>query len=90
MLIAPGIIAFMVCRSFDQMLVVATVVSVVACVLGTLISFHIDGATGPCIVIIQALFFVIALIYNHMTKGHPIALKVKDDSVKNAPKGKLL
>ncbi|MDW9427781.1 metal ABC transporter permease, partial [Yersinia enterocolitica] len=50
-----------------QMLVVATVVSVVACVLGTLISFHIDGATGPCIVIIQALFFVIALIYNRIS-----------------------
>lgn len=66
MLIAPGIIAFMICRSFDQMLVVATLVSVVACVLGTLISFHIDGATGPCIVIIQALFFVVALIYNHI------------------------
>ncbi|EKN6259583.1 iron/manganese ABC transporter permease subunit YfeD [Yersinia enterocolitica] len=92
MLIAPGIIAFMVCRSFDQMLVVATVVSVVACVLGTLISFHIDGATGPCIVIIQALFFVIALIYNLIkpTKGHPIALKAKDESVENAPKGNLL
>ncbi|AJW28956.1 iron ABC transporter permease [Chania multitudinisentens RB-25] len=66
MLIAPGIIAFMLCRSFDRMLVVAIVVSVFSCVLGTLISFHIDGATGPCIVIVQALIFIIALLYSHV------------------------
>lgn len=62
MLIAPGIIAFMLCRRFDRMLMVATVVSVFFCVLGTLISLHIDGATGPCIVIVQAVLFVNALL----------------------------
>ncbi|CDG48953.1 metal ABC transporter permease [Serratia symbiotica] len=66
MLIAPGIIAFMLCRSFDRMLIVATLVSVFSCVLGTLISFHIDGATGPCIVIVQAMLFVIALLYSRL------------------------
>ena len=35
MLIAPGIIAFMLCRRFDRMLMVATIVSVFSCVLGT-------------------------------------------------------
>ncbi|MNL59073.1 ABC 3 transport family protein [compost metagenome] len=35
-----------------------------SCVLGTLISFHIDGATGPCIVIVQAILFVFALLYS--------------------------
>ncbi|MCX2957499.1 metal ABC transporter permease [Serratia symbiotica] len=66
MLIAPGIIAFMLCRSFDRMLIVATLVSVFSCVLGTLISFHIDGATGPGIVIVQAMLFVIALLYSKL------------------------
>lgn len=66
MLIAPGIIAFMLCRSFDRMLIVATLVSLFSCVLGTLISFHIDGATGPCIVIVQAMLFVIALLYSKL------------------------
>ncbi|MCG8709946.1 metal ABC transporter permease [Brenneria sp. 4F2] len=69
MLIAPGIIAFMVCKRFDRMLMVATLVSVVSCVAGTIISFYIDGATGPCIVIVQALFFSIALTY-HQVKQH--------------------
>lgn len=62
MLIAPGIIASLVCHRFDFMLMIATLVSVVSCILGTLISFYIDGATGPCIVIVQALFFFILLI----------------------------
>ncbi|NIH16321.1 metal ABC transporter permease [Serratia symbiotica] len=70
MLIAPGIIAFMLCRIFDSMLIVATLVSVFSCVLGTLISFYIDGATGPCIVIVQAMLFVIALLYSKLRPLH--------------------
>lgn len=66
MLIAPGSIAFMLCRSFDRMLIVATLVSVFSCALGTLISFHIDGATDPCIVIVQAMLFVLALFYSKL------------------------
>jgi len=62
MLIAPGVIAFILCHSFDKMLIVAVLISVSSSVLGTLISFYIDGATGPCIIITQALFFIIALI----------------------------
>ncbi|RAX04217.1 MULTISPECIES: metal ABC transporter permease [unclassified Photorhabdus] len=66
MLISPGIIAFMLCRSFDRMLIVAIIASVSSCVLGTLVSFHIDGATGPCIVIVQAIFFTLALAYSQI------------------------
>ncbi|CDH34428.1 metal ABC transporter permease [Xenorhabdus bovienii] len=66
MLISPGIIAFMLCRSFDRMLIVAMIASVSSSVLGTIISFHIDGETGPCIVIIQAIFFITALIYDQI------------------------
>lgn len=70
MLIAPGIIAFMLCRSFGRMLIVATTVSVLSCLLGTLISFHIDGATGPCIVIVQAVLFIVAVLYNKLRPLH--------------------
>ncbi|MBN3159776.1 metal ABC transporter permease [Pectobacterium brasiliense] len=66
MLIAPGIIAFMVCKRFERMVLVATLVSVISCIVGTLISFYIDGATGPCIVIVQALFFTLALTYHQL------------------------
>lgn len=66
MLIAPGIVAFMVCKTFDRMLIVATCVSVFSCIAGTLISFYLDGATGPCIVLVQACFFTIALWVHQM------------------------
>ncbi len=71
MLIAPGITAFMLCRSFDRMLVVAIMISVTSCCLGILMSFYIDGATGPCIVIIQAVFFVFALFNNYCKVVQP-------------------
>ncbi|MGP1929987.1 MAG: metal ABC transporter permease, partial [Arsenophonus sp. ET-DL12-MAG3] len=35
---------------------------------GTLLSFHLDAATGPCIVLIQAIYFIIILICNYLNK----------------------
>lgn len=63
MLIAPGITAFSLCKRFEWMLVIAILVSVFSTVIGTLISFYIDGATGACIVITQAVVFMFAQIY---------------------------
>jgi manganese/iron transport system permease protein len=63
MLIAPGAIAFLVVRRFDAMLLLATAVAVGSSVLGTLISFQINAATGPAIVLIQATLFVVALLF---------------------------
>ncbi|MEC5321429.1 metal ABC transporter permease [Brenneria populi subsp. brevivirga] len=76
MLIAPGIIAFMLCKRFDRMLAAATLVSVTSCIAGTMISFYIDGATGPCIVIVQALFFAIALIYHQLKQRRRAAAQI--------------
>ena len=64
MLIAPGAIGFLTTRRFDTMLVVAVVAATVSSVLGTILSFHLDGATGPCIVVVQAGFFLVALALN--------------------------
>ncbi len=60
MLIAPGITAQLLCRRFDGLLLTAVCLSVCSCAAGTLISFHIDGATGPCIVLVQASLFGLA------------------------------
>ncbi|MEQ9860018.1 metal ABC transporter permease [Pectobacterium cacticida] len=80
MLIAPGIIAFMVCKRFELMVLVATLVSVISCVTGTLISFYIDGATGPCIVIVQALFFTVALTYHQLKQRRRVASTTVTDA----------
>lgn len=67
MLIAPGITAQMVCRRFGRMMIVATLASVFSGVFGVLISFHADVSTSACIVLIQALLFVIALLWQRFS-----------------------
>jgi len=62
MLIAPGATAYLATDRFERMLVVAIAVSVFATVSGTFISFHLDAATGACIVLIQAAVFVGVLL----------------------------
>ena len=63
MLVAPGAIAYLLTDRFERMLVIATVVAVGSSALGTLLSFHIDGATGACIVLVQASVFVAAFLF---------------------------
>jgi manganese/iron transport system permease protein len=60
MLVGPGATAFLLARSFDRMLAVAVAVAVGSSAVGTLLSFHIDGATGPTIVLVQAAVFACA------------------------------
>lgn len=62
MLIAPGAIAFLLTQRFDAMLAIAAASAIGTSIAGTLISFHIDAATGPTIVVLQACLFVIALL----------------------------
>lgn len=66
MLIAPGVIAFIFARSFKHMLLISAIISILSSIVGTILSFHLDAATGPCIVIIQACFFIPAVIYSKM------------------------
>lgn len=61
MLIAPGAIGYVLCRTFDRMLLVAFGASLFSCISGTIISFHMDVATAPLIVVIQGAIFLLAL-----------------------------
>jgi manganese/iron transport system permease protein len=63
MLIAPGATAYLVTDSFDRMLLIAVAVATGSAALGTLLSFHIDGATGACIVLVQAIVFLLAFLF---------------------------
>ncbi len=63
MLVAPGAIAYLLTDSFGRMLWIATGVAIASSALGTIVSFHIDGATGACIVLIQASVFVLAFLF---------------------------
>jgi manganese/iron transport system permease protein len=73
MLVAPGAIAYLLTNRFERMLLIAAAVAIGASVLGTLVSFHIDGATGPCIVLIQAFIFLLAFLFS--PRGGVLALR---------------
>ena len=42
---------------------IAMASGVFSSVVGTYISYHIDGSTGGCIVVLQTLLFVMAMIF---------------------------
>ena len=63
MLVAPGAIGQLMTNRFDRMLAIACIAAMGSSVIGTLVSFHIDGATGPCIVLVQAVAFLLALLF---------------------------
>ncbi|WP_070964289.1 metal ABC transporter permease [Vibrio sonorensis] len=70
LLIAPGAIAFLTVREFSNMLWVATLVNLLTMFAGVYLSFHIDSAPAPSIVLLQSVIFVCALIRRiHKTKA---------------------
>ena len=64
MLIAPGITAYLLSNRFDYMLAIAMTIAISSSVFGTILSYHIDAATGPTIILIQSIVFGIVLISN--------------------------
>jgi manganese/iron transport system permease protein len=75
MLVAPGATAYLLTRRFERMLLIAAAVAIASSVLGTLVSFHINGSTGPCIVLIQAAIFAIALLWEQLIRRRRTALE---------------
>ena len=63
MLVTPGSIAHLWTDRFDRMLVFAVVSAVCSTVLGIFISYHIGASTGGCIVLVQALVFIVSLLF---------------------------
>ncbi len=63
MLITPGATAYLLTDRFDRMLMIATASGVFSSVVGTYISYYFDGATGGCIVVLQTLLFVVAMLF---------------------------
>ena len=62
LLIAPGAIAFLLTRKFSTMLVVAVIVAEVCALLGVYLSFFIDSAPAPTIVLLMSAAFIAAFI----------------------------
>ncbi len=63
MLVTPGATAYLLSDNFDHMTLIAMASGIFSSVMGTYISYHIDGSTGGCIVVLQTLLFIIAMIF---------------------------
>lgn len=63
MLVTPGSIAHLWADRFDRMLAIAITAATCSTVVGIFISYHIDASTGGCIVLVQALVFVVSLLF---------------------------
>ncbi|MGI8602950.1 MAG: metal ABC transporter permease [Verrucomicrobiales bacterium] len=63
MLITPGAVAYLLTNSFDRMLIIAALTAVASTLVGVYVSFFLNGETGACIVLVQALVFVAAMVF---------------------------
>ncbi len=66
LLIAPGAIAFLTVRRFGAMMAVAVAVCMAAMLGGTYLSFFIDSAPAPTIILILTGFFILAFLRRNM------------------------
>ncbi|NBR39826.1 MAG: metal ABC transporter permease [Alphaproteobacteria bacterium] len=62
MVITPGATAYLICDRFPRLVSVSVLIGVVSSVLGTYLSYFIDGATGGVIVTLQMLIFFVVFI----------------------------
>ncbi len=63
MLVTPGATAYLLTDRFDQMLAISVGTSVLSCVLGTYLSYHLDVSTGGAIVVLLTLLFTFAMLW---------------------------
>lgn len=66
LLIAPGAIAFLITNQFKRMLPIAVGVTVLSGVLGVYISFFIDSAPAPTIILILTVIFIAAFVRTNL------------------------
>jgi manganese/iron transport system permease protein len=70
LLIAPGAIAFLLTKRFDRMLLVAVAVTLAAGFVGVYLSFFIDSAPAPTVILILTAVFVVAFALQARPLGH--------------------
>jgi manganese/iron transport system permease protein len=63
LLVAPGAIGWLATDRFDRMLIVAVLAGLLATVIGLLVSFHLNAASGPLIVLAETALFLAALVF---------------------------
>jgi len=63
MLVTPGCVAYLLTDRFGRMLWIATSTAVFSSLSGVYFSFFLNASTGACIVLMQALIFLLTLAF---------------------------
>ena len=63
MLIIPGCIAYLLTDRLNRMLVISACSAVVSSLIGTYVSYYLNGATGACIILTESFFFACAMVF---------------------------
>jgi manganese/iron transport system permease protein len=63
MLVTPGATAYLLTDRFSRMLGLAVAMGTLTSLIGAYLSYYFDGSTGGCIVTLQTLLFVLALVF---------------------------
>ncbi|KJZ80786.1 hypothetical protein AP064_01320 [Candidatus Liberibacter solanacearum] len=67
-LVLPGATAFLLSKHHTTMILIAIMISIVSTILGIYISFFINSAAAPTIVMLMAIFFAISFLYSVINK----------------------
>ena len=62
LLVSPGAIAFLLTRSFEKMMLCSIAIAMSAAFIGIYLSFFIDSAPAPTIVLVMSVEFIIVFI----------------------------
>ena len=66
LLIAPGAIAFLLTNHFNRMLYLSVSISISCSVAGVYLSFFIDSAPAPTIIMVMSLLFILVFSYQQI------------------------
>ena len=76
LLIAPGAIAFLLTKRFEHMLIISVVVTLVSGFIGIYLSFFLDSAPAPTVILVLTGLFIMAFVRSarvarQVAKTHP-------------------
>lgn len=71
LLVAPGAIAFLISKRFAPMMLIAVTISVLCSVVGIYLSFFIDSAPAPTIVLLMSATFIVTFVITATRRPQP-------------------
>ena len=62
LVVTPGATAYLLSDRFSRVVLISVAIGVGSGLLGTYLSYFLDGATGGCVVVLQTLIFLLAFV----------------------------